>query len=83
MRAEDLLPDHLSKGDFDGVSVRKGTAGAFLVNARVWIDASAAANERIVAERDIVDSLPALRALGLFNVLQIRDPRLQALVDSH
>jgi hypothetical protein len=42
----------------------------------------AVAKDREAAENDIVDALPALRALGLFDVLQIRDSRLQALVDS-
>jgi len=82
MRAEDILPDHVSKAEFNGVSVRKGTVGAFLANARVWIDPLAVAKDREAAENDIVDALPALRALGLFDVLQIRDSRLQALVDS-
>jgi hypothetical protein len=71
MRAADILPDHVSKGDFNGLSIRKGTVGAFLANARVWIDPLAAAESRATAENDIVDALPALRALGLFDVLQI------------
>jgi hypothetical protein len=33
-----------------------------------------------VAERDIIDGLPALRALGVLDVLQIRDERLRTLV---
>jgi hypothetical protein len=83
MRAADILPDHANDGTFNGVSVRKGTVGAFLANARVWVDPLTAANERTAAENDIVDALPALRALGLFDVLAIRDAGLQALVDSH
>jgi hypothetical protein len=30
------------------------------------------------ARRDIQDALPALNALGLFDVLQVRDPALRA-----
>lgn len=83
MRAADILPDHVNQGTFNGVSIRKGTVGAFLANARVWTDPSTRANERTAAENDIVEALPALRALGLFDVLAIRDTGLQALVDLH
>ncbi|MCX4163129.1 MULTISPECIES: hypothetical protein [Paraburkholderia] len=82
MRAEELLPDHLNQGEFNGVPVRKGTVGAFLANARIWRDASATEEARATAQRDIVDALPALRALGLFDVLEIRDNELRAFVDA-
>ncbi|MGN7919519.1 MULTISPECIES: hypothetical protein [Lysobacter] len=78
MRAEDLLPDHLDHTRIDGVLVRKGSVGAFLANARVWSDGDADA--RAQAERHIAEALPALRALGLFEVLEIRDPGLRAWV---
>lgn len=80
MRAEDLLPDHLDHARIDGVLVRKGSVGAFLANARIWTDAHADAGARAQAERDIAEALPALRALGLFELLEIRDPRLRAWV---
>ncbi|WP_408950958.1 hypothetical protein [Lysobacter sp. Hz 25] len=80
MRAEDMLPDHLDHTRIDGVLVRKGSVGAFLANARVWSDGEADAEARAQAERHIVEALPALRALGLFEVLEIRDPGLRAFV---
>ena len=83
MRAADILPDHLNDGTFNGISVRKGSVGAFLANARVWTDPLTPANERTAAENDTVEALPALRALGLFDILTIRDAGLQALVESH
>jgi hypothetical protein len=81
MRAEEILSDDINQGDTNGVSVRKGSIGAFLANARMLADPAASAADRAVAERDIIDGLPALRALGLFDVLQIRDERLRALVE--
>ncbi|MGK5070756.1 hypothetical protein [Janthinobacterium sp. RT4P48] len=80
MRAEDLLPDEQNEGQFNGVSVRKGTVGAFLGNARRWLDESGSSVERSTAERDILDALPALHALGLFDILQVRDTRLRELL---
>ncbi|BBN56148.1 hypothetical protein TRE132_42730 [Pseudomonas chlororaphis subsp. aurantiaca] len=79
MRAEDLLPDQLNHGDFNGTRVRKGTVGAFLINARLWADPGTSAQQRRVAEKDLLAALPALRALGLFELMQLRDPALRAL----
>ena len=80
MRAEDVLPDQQNEGQFNGVTVRKGTVGAFLANARLWLDAATGSAERDSAERDILDALPALHALGLFDIVQVRDARLRELV---
>jgi len=84
MRAEDFLPDNENGMQTpDGKIVRKGTIGAFLANALIWSDAGTATVVRESVEKDIVDSLPALRALGLFNVCAVRDEALQRLIDAH
>lgn len=80
MRAEDVLPDHLDQGRFNGVTVRKGTVGAFLANARTWCDPATPDEQRLLAEQDILQALPALQALGLFEVLQVRDGKLARLL---
>ena len=80
MRADQILPDDVNHGQFQGVTVRKGTVAAFLANARTWADARASAGERQQAQAQIEEDLPALQALGLFEVLEIRDERLRALV---
>lgn len=78
MKARDVLPDGTDLGEFNGMAVRKGTVGAFLANARVCLDPQATAQAVAVARRDIQEALPALNALGLFEVLQVRDPALRA-----
>lgn len=78
MQAQDVLPDGVDQGDFNGVTVRKGTVGAFLANARVCLDSQAAQQAVDAARRDIQDALPALRALGLFEILQVKDAALRA-----
>lgn len=84
MRAEDFLPDHENRMQTpDGYVVRKGTIGAFLANARIWSDAGTAKITRVDVEKDIIDSLPALRSLGLFVVCAVRDEELQRLIDAH
>ncbi|SPB17131.1 preprotein translocase subunit SecD [Caballeronia novacaledonica] len=82
MQASDILPDHADHAEVNGVTVRKGTAGAFLVNARIWLDTNAGSEARATAQRDIADALPALHALGFFDVLEIRDPALKAWIDA-
>ncbi len=83
MRAKDVLPDDVDESDFNGITVRKGSVGAFLANANVLSDAAASAALRTSAEQDIIDALPALRALGLFDVMIIKDESLRAFVDAH
>ncbi|GEN25225.1 hypothetical protein HCU01_31740 [Halomonas cupida] len=82
MQAEDMLPGGQDQVERDGVVIRKGTVGAFLVNARLWCDPATSALLRQDAEHDIINSLPALRALGLFDVLAIRDSALRKLVEA-
>ncbi|ABB11886.1 hypothetical protein G3O00_20950 [Burkholderia sp. Ac-20384] len=82
MRAEQMLPDHADRIEAHGTTIRKGTVGAFLVNARVLTDPNAAPADRARAEADTIDALPALRALGLFDVLDVRDPALRAWLDA-
>jgi len=80
MRADQVLPDDVNHGQFNGVTVRKGTVAAFLANARTWADRAASPEDRVQAQAQIVEDLPALRALGLFDVMEIRDEALRAFV---
>ncbi|AOJ15736.1 preprotein translocase subunit SecD [Burkholderia vietnamiensis] len=77
MRAEQVLPDHADQIDARGTTIRKGTVAAFLINARVLADPHAEPAERARAEADTIAALPALRALGLFDVLEVRDAALR------
>ncbi|GGP21074.1 hypothetical protein [Silvimonas iriomotensis] len=77
MRAEDLLPDDQNQIELAGTPVRKGTVGAFLFNAAVWLDPHADAASHQQAAADMTAALPALRALGLFDVLEVRDAALR------
>lgn len=77
MRPEDVLPDAVNHVTIDGQPLRKGTVAAFLANARIWLDADAGTAQHDRAEADIVALLPALRALGLFDVLDVRDATLR------
>jgi hypothetical protein len=82
LRAEDILPDDASQGEFEGVLVRKGSVAAFLGNAKILTDPARSAEAHALARRHIAEALPALRAVGLFDILQIRDEGLRAWVDA-
>lgn len=82
MRAEHLLPDHVDQVEFNGVTIRKGTVAAFLANSRIWTDRASTEAARAAAAADIVAALPALRAAGLFDVLDIRDVQLREWIES-
>ncbi|MCX5576755.1 hypothetical protein [Kaistia terrae] len=77
MRAEDILPDDVDTGEFASTVIRKGTVAAFLANAATFSDPGAASAARAIAEHHILEAVPALRALGLFDVMEVRDPNLR------
>jgi len=79
-RPEDILPDDTDRTDFGGVTIRKGTIAAFLQNAMRWSDPGTSDAERKLLEDAIVEAMPALRAVGLFDVLDARDEQLRALL---
>lgn len=83
MKAQDLLPDGKDQAEFDGVMVRKGSVGAFIANATLWVDPTAPAEDKHIAERDMVEALPALRALRLFELFSVRNESLRQFVDTH
>ncbi len=79
MRPEDILPDDVNEIAFAGTPVRKGSVGAFIANARTLLDATSTTEARREAESHIAVLMPALVAIGLFEIFELRDPRLRAL----
>lgn len=82
MRAQDVLPDTQNEIKIRGTTVRKGTVGAFLVNAAASANPALTPAAREAALQGLEALLPALRALGLFEVFEIRDPQLRAFVEA-
>ncbi|MEV5120485.1 MAG: hypothetical protein ACN6PQ_05015 [Stenotrophomonas indicatrix] len=82
MQPQDILPDHQNDVQVNGLTVRKGSVGAFLASVRDWQAPASDDATRATAEADLRSLLPGLHALGLFQVLSARDPALQRLIDS-
>lgn len=83
MKAQDIIPDGQDFTFIDGHTVRKGSVGAFLANARVLEDTNATADERRLARDDLTALIPTLDALGLFDVFELRSPALRDEVARH
>ena len=83
MKAQDIIPDGQDFTVIDGHTVRKGSVGAFLANARVLEDPNATTDERRVARDDLAALIPTLDALGLFDVFELRSPALRDEVARH
>lgn len=83
MKAQDLIPDGQDFALINGHTVRKGSIGAFLANARILEDASASAEAVQAARQDLHALVPTLDALGLFDVFELRSPALRAEVARH
>jgi hypothetical protein len=77
---QEVLPDALDSVDMNGTTVRKGSVGAFVANARLLHDATSSPAAREGARAQIVALVPALEALGIFDFFIIRDPELAAIV---
>ena len=78
--AQDVLPDGAEGRDFGGTYVRKGSVAAFIANAKALGRLEPGSAEYEAAAAAIRTLRPALEAVGLFDVLAIRDPAVAAAV---
>ncbi|HEX4419414.1 MAG TPA: hypothetical protein VH165_15990 [Kofleriaceae bacterium] len=80
MRPQDILPDHVNEISIGDLQVRKGSVAAFIANALIVTDPQTSDAERAEAEQHLTQLVPALTALKLFEVFEIRNPHVRALV---
>ncbi|XVU28938.1 hypothetical protein ACQPZJ_18325 [Actinoplanes sp. CA-054009] len=80
VKPEDMLPDNVDVGTWKGVEVRKGTIAAFIENARAlnMLEPGTAAYDEVAAQ--LRATVPALEAVGVFEVFELRTPRLRELL---
>jgi len=83
MKAQDILPDDQNFALLGGQPVRKGSVGAFLANVRAIEDNATSDDARRMAWDDLYSLVPALDALGLFEVFELRSPALREAVARH
>ena len=73
---EDVLADGVDHATVGGIAVRKGTVAAFLANATALAATPDGSPEFEEIAAEIRAARPALDAIGLFEVLAVRDPRV-------
>lgn len=66
MKPKDVLPDELNSVEKDGVTIRKGTIGAFTENIKIIERCSEKEDAYKVAVVDLLSLVPALEKLGFF-----------------
>jgi hypothetical protein len=77
---EHLLPDDQNFADLNGITVRKGTAGAFFANLRVLNTMSVDSPGREEIVEQAKQAVPTMRVLGLFDLFKFRSPELAAAI---
>lgn len=77
MQPSDVLADNQDITQINGVTVRKGTMGAFMLNCLGWLDEANSPQLRAGFEQDIRASIPQLQAMGIFDFFQLKDAKLQ------
>jgi hypothetical protein len=73
---EHLLPDDKSFAEMNGITIRKGTMGAFLANLRILSDMPSDAPDREAIVEQVRQALPTMRENGLFELFILRSSEL-------
>jgi hypothetical protein len=73
---EHLMPDDKSFAEVNGITVRKGTMGAFLANLRILSSMPPDAPDREAVVEQVRRALPTMRENGLFELFSFRSPEL-------
>lgn len=77
---QDVLADGQERAEFNGVLVRKGSIAAFIGNAKALENLEPGTPEHEAVAQQIRDLKPALDALELFDVVEIKNPDVAALL---
>jgi hypothetical protein len=80
VRPEDVLPDGVDGAVLNGVQVRKGSVAAFVANARTLQTLETGSPEHDRLAEQLRALAPALEAVGVFEIFDLRSPALKALL---
>ena len=76
VRPEHLMPDDQNFAQVNGVTVRKGTMGAFLANLRILRSMPSDSPDREAIIEQLRQGIPTMRENGLFELFTFRSPEL-------
>jgi hypothetical protein len=73
---EHLMPDDQNFAELNGLTIRKGTMGAFLANLRILSGMPSDAPGREAILEQLREGIPTMRENGLFELFTFRSPEL-------
>jgi hypothetical protein len=76
VRAEHLMPDDKDFAELNGVTIRKGTMGAFFANLRILRETAEDSPDRDAIIEELKQGIPTVRENGLFELFTFRSPEL-------
>jgi len=79
---QDVIPDGDDAAEFQGVQVRKGTVKAVIENANALKGMTPGTPEYEATVAQLHELRPALVALGVFDVLKVKDPVIAAIIEN-
>jgi hypothetical protein len=80
MKPKDILPDHINEVTKDGVTIRKGTIGAFTENIKIIESLNEGDNTYKNAVTDLLSLIPALKQLSFFEYYSIKSEKVRELL---
>ncbi|HEY1968527.1 MAG TPA: hypothetical protein VGH89_11320 [Pseudonocardia sp.] len=81
IRPQDVLPDGVDGAVLNGVAVRKGSVAAFVANAQRLAQLNQGEPEYAQVLAEVRALVPAVAAVGVFQVFQVRSPVLAGIIE--
>ncbi|HAF87257.1 MAG: hypothetical protein CMF38_02705 [Legionellaceae bacterium] len=81
MRPEDIISDTQNEIMLNGVTVRKGTVGAFLANIDTLENSSSSVQEKEIAQSILEELAPAIKATGLLKHMTFKNQQIAAMFE--
>lgn len=80
MKPKDLLPDEINSVEKDGITIRKGTIGAFTENIKIIESFDEGDSKFSEAVSDLLELVPALQKLGFFDFYSVKSVKVRTLI---
>jgi hypothetical protein len=80
MKPDEILPNEVNSVEKDGITIRKGTVGAFTANIKIIENAENGPETRSAAIKDLLSLVPALQKLEFFEFYSIRSGEVRKII---
>lgn len=80
MKPTDMMSDHADYAEKNGTKIRKGTAAAFIANAKLLATGNLSKQMEAGIIEKMTEIIPQLQAFGFFDVLKIRSDKVRKII---